>query len=55
VGSNPPVPTMKEDSVICPNCGECENFHFNYDYSKIEIKIEDVLCNNCGTFFEINK
>ena len=44
----------EEKEVICPNCGEKENFHFNYDYSKPNLPIEDVLCNECGTFFEYN-
>ncbi len=39
----------------CPNCGEKENFHFNYDYSKPNLPIEDVLCNECGTFFEYDE
>jgi len=21
------------EKVVCPNCGEEENFHFNYDYA----------------------
>lgn len=42
----------EEKEVICPNCGEKENFHFNYDYGKPNLPIEDVLCNECGTFFE---
>jgi uncharacterized Zn finger protein len=44
---------MEEEIIICPNCGEKENFHFNHDYSKPDMPIEDVLCNECGTFFEI--
>ncbi len=42
-----------ENEIVCPNCGEKENFHFNYDYSKKDLPIEDVLCNQCGKFFEI--
>lgn len=42
-----------EEEVICPNCGEKKNFHFNYDYSEQETPVQDVLCNECGTFFEI--
>lgn len=44
----------EEKKVICPSCGEKENFHFNYDYYKTNMPIEDVLCNECGHFFEIN-
>jgi uncharacterized Zn finger protein len=44
--------TMEEDEVICPKCGNEENFHFNYNYSKKELPIIDVLCNECGEFFE---
>lgn len=43
-----------EKEVVCPNCGEKENFHFNYGYYRIDMPIEDVLCNECGYFFEIN-
>jgi uncharacterized Zn finger protein len=45
--------TMEEEKVICPKCGNEENFHFNYDYSKKELPIIDVLCNECGEFFEL--
>lgn len=44
---------MNEEEVICPNCGEKENFHFNYNYTKKDLPIEEVLCNECGSFFEI--
>jgi hypothetical protein len=37
--------------MICPHCGEEENFHFNYDYTQKHTPIIDVLCNNCGEFF----
>ena len=37
--------------VICPNCGNYDNHHTNYDYSKKELPIIDYLCNECGTFF----
>jgi uncharacterized Zn finger protein len=47
--------TMEEEKVICPKCGNEENFHFNYDYSKKELPIIDVLCNECGEFFELEK
>ena len=45
--SDPSVP------LVCPKCGEKENLHFNYDYSKPNLPIEEVLCNECGTFFEL--
>jgi hypothetical protein len=36
----------------CPKCGELENFHYNYDYSKVEkVHILDILCNECGELF----
>lgn len=35
----------------CPKCGELENFHYNYDYSKAERPVLDILCNECGEFF----
>jgi len=37
--------------TICPHCGEKENFHFNYDYTQKDVPIIDVLCNECGEFF----
>jgi hypothetical protein len=37
--------------TICPYCGEKENFHFNYDYTQKHIPIINVLCNECGEFF----
>jgi uncharacterized Zn finger protein len=46
---------MEEDKVICPKCGNEENFHFNYDYSKKELPIIDVLCNECGEFIDLIK
>lgn len=45
----------EEKEVVCPKCGEEENFHFNYDYSKPNLPIEDVLCNVCGEFFEFKQ
>jgi hypothetical protein len=45
----------KEDNIECPNCGEKENFHFNYDYSKKEMSVVDILCNECGKFFELKE
>lgn len=44
---------MEDEEIICPNCGEKENFHFNYDYSDVNLSIIDVLCNECGVFFII--
>jgi hypothetical protein len=35
----------------CPKCGETENFHYNYDYSKAHRPILDILCNECGEMF----
>ncbi len=43
---------MKEE-IVCPHCGEKENLHFNYDYTKPNTPVQDVLCNECGNFFEI--
>jgi len=46
--------TNVEEEVICPNCDNKENFHFNYDYNDVNLPIIDILCNTCGTFFKIN-
>jgi hypothetical protein len=46
---------MEKGTIICPNCGEEKNLHFNYDYTKRDRPIQDVLCNECGDFFEIEK
>ncbi len=43
----------QEEIIICPNCGEKENFHFNYDWTKSERPIVDIMCNECGEFFEL--
>ena len=40
---------MEEE--CCPNCGECENIHTNYDWSKKERPVEEYLCNECETYF----
>jgi uncharacterized Zn finger protein len=40
------------EKLKCPKCGEEENLHFNYDYSKPDTPVIDVLCNECGEFFE---
>lgn len=39
----------------CPKCGETENLHYNYDYTKQHRPVIDVLCNECGTFFDGDK
>lgn len=47
---------MKEEEkekIVCTKCGNEENFHFNYDYSKKELPFNEVLCNECGEFFEL--
>jgi len=36
----------------CPNCGERENIHTNYDYYQKHRPVEDYLCNECGTYFK---
>lgn len=36
---------------FCPQCGENENLHFNYDWSKQHRPIINVICNECGEFF----
>jgi hypothetical protein len=35
----------------CPKCGETQNFHYNYDYSKAHRPVVDILCKNCGELF----
>lgn len=40
---------MEEE--CCPKCGECENIHANYDWSKKERPVKEYLCNECGTYF----
>lgn len=44
-----------EPTITCPECGNEENFHFNYDWSKPDRPIEDILCNECGTYFKENQ
>jgi len=44
---------MEEEKVVCPKCGNEVILHFNHDYSKKELPFNDVLCNECGEFFEI--
>ncbi len=46
---------IKEEEIICPICGNKENFHFNYDYSKENLPIINILCNECGEYFENKK
>ena len=36
----------------CPKCGEVNNLHFNYDLTKQHRPVLDVLCNECGEFFD---
>jgi hypothetical protein len=42
---------IMEEQIICPNCGEDENIHINYDWSKKENPVEEYLCNECGIYF----
>jgi len=35
----------------CPKCGETQNFHYNYDYTKAHRPVVDILCKNCGELF----
>ena len=42
-----------DDDIICPNCDEKENIHFNYDYTQKDMPVEDVICNECGCTFKI--
>lgn len=46
---------QNKKELICPKCKEKENLHINYNYNKKELPIMNVLCNNCGNFFEENK
>ena len=39
--------------IVCDKCNNTENFHFNYDYAKKNMVIDDVLCNECGHVFEL--
>ena len=52
----------KEGNIItdeekCPVCGEIENWHLNREWeSPYSINENDViLCNECGTFFKVEK
>jgi hypothetical protein len=42
----------EEEEDCCPNCGECENIHTNYDYYQKHRPVEEFLCNECGTYFK---
>jgi len=59
LSSNPVLTTKKikvmKEEIVCPNCGEKENFHFNYDYTQKHMPIINVMCNECGEFFEIKE
>jgi uncharacterized Zn finger protein len=44
---------IEEEETVCPECGNKENFHFNYDYSKLNLPIIDILCNECGIYFKL--
>jgi len=37
----------------CPNCGESENLHGNYDYNQKDRPLIETLCNECGKIFAI--
>ena len=41
-----------ENEIICTYCGNNDNFHHNYDYSKKDLPVEEILCNECGKFFD---
>jgi transcription elongation factor Elf1 len=38
----------------CIKCGEEENLHYNYDFTKDERPITEILCGECGDFFNVN-
>jgi len=44
---------MEEDEIICPKCGEKENLHINYDYTQPDLPVLDILCNECGEYFNL--
>jgi len=48
-----PKSKNNEKEGCCPECGECENLHFNYDYEKPYLEIINVLCNECGKLFDL--
>ena len=39
----------------CPYCNNEENFHVNYNYARLTDPITEVLCNECGKFFDIRE
>ena len=39
----------------CPKCGEQENLHYNYDFSRDDRPVTEVLCNQCGEIFSGKK
>lgn len=43
-----------ENLYTCPSCGEGENLHYNYDYSKQHRPVREVLCKKCGQMFDGN-
>ena len=43
---------LLKDEDKCPNCGENENIHTNYDWYKKDRPVEEYLCNECGTYFK---
>ena len=36
---------------VCPKCGNKDNLHYNYDWTKQTRPIIDVMCNECGEYF----
>ena len=47
------LPYIEEETDDrCPNCGEYENIHTNYDWTKKDRPVEEYLCNECGTYFK---
>lgn len=42
---------LDKDEDVCPVCGNYENLHYNYDYSKIDMPIIDIVCNECSHRF----
>lgn len=40
------------NETICPYCGNEDNFHDNYDYSKEIPEVINTLCNECGEYFK---
>ena len=49
------IELTKDEEECCPNCGECENIHTNYNWSKTDRPIEEFLCNECGVYFKPKK